>query len=100
MPTGAAHQGLIRRAFRVVSPTCEDMTELISAMQDRQLPQWTRWRMRFHFLYCRYCRRVKRQLKFLRSASALLDMSDPAALEENLDLTDKENLRRFLKRHP
>lgn len=97
MSTGAASPRLIRRVFRIVSPTCEDMTGLISAMQDRELPRWTRLRMQLHFLYCRYCRRVREQFDFVRQTCARLDSGGP---EERLAAEDKEKLRRALNRRP
>ncbi len=96
MSAGATSPGSIRRVFRIVSPTCEDMTELISAMMDRQLPLTTRLRMRLHFLYCRYCRRVRDHFVFLREATAALDENGVAGGEE-LGAADKEKLRRALR---
>jgi hypothetical protein len=54
---------LIRR-----TPTCKDMTRLLSDAMDRPLPLGTRVRMRLHFLICKWCERYKSQLVFLRQA--------------------------------
>jgi hypothetical protein len=91
----------IRRFFRIVSPTCEEMTALISAMQDRRLPLPTRLRMRVHFLYCRCCRRVRDQFAFVRRACSQIDTAGAdAELQTSLEAAEKENLRRALHRRP
>lgn len=99
MSAGATSPGSLRRAFRIVSPTCEDMSELISAMMDGELPLATRLRMRLHFLYCCYCRRVRDHFEFLRKASAMLTETDAAA-DGGLSSVDKEKLRRALRGEP
>ncbi|BCA53826.1 hypothetical protein W02_09660 [Nitrospira sp. KM1] len=51
-----------------ITPTCKDMTELLSHAMDRPLPLGIRLRMRLHFLICKWCERYKQQLLFLRQA--------------------------------
>lgn len=51
-----------------LTPTCQDMTRLLSEAMDRPHPFGTRVRMRLHFLICKWCERYKNQLIFLRQA--------------------------------
>lgn len=51
-----------------VTPTCREMTRLLSDAMDRPLPLKTRVKMRLHFLICKWCERYKNQLRFLRQA--------------------------------
>ncbi|MGD8453364.1 MAG: hypothetical protein PVJ57_16250 [Phycisphaerae bacterium] len=45
---------------------CRDMTALISASFDQQLPWSKRFAYRLHILYCTSCRRYRQQLGALR----------------------------------
>jgi hypothetical protein len=59
---------------------CREVTRLVSQGEDRRLALGERVRLRLHFLYCLGCRRVARQLRFLRPAIQALDRkigSDP-----------------------
>lgn len=51
-----------------VTPSCREMTRLLSDAMDRPLPWKTRVKMRVHFLICKWCERYKNQLRFLREA--------------------------------
>lgn len=51
-----------------LTPTCKDMTQLLSEGMDRPLPLGTRVKIRLHFLICKWCERYKNQLIFLRQA--------------------------------
>jgi hypothetical protein len=51
-----------------VTPTCREMTRLLSDAMDRPLPWRTRVMMRLHFLICKWCERYRNQLRFLRQA--------------------------------
>src|ERR1043165_3417555 len=60
---GAVTGWLIR-----ITPSCQDMTRLLSEAMDRPLPLGIRLKMRLHFLICKWCERYKNQLLFLRQA--------------------------------
>ncbi len=74
------------------------MSALISAMLDRELPLRTRLRKRLHFLYRRYCRRVRDHFATIQRAGALLNTAETLGAEVSLALAEKEKLRRALKR--
>ena len=48
---------------------CRQVTRLISQSMDTALPWYRRLAMRFHMLYCVWCRRYAAQLRVLRSAA-------------------------------
>lgn len=48
--------------------TCEEIAQLVSQSLDRQLSFPERLMVRFHLLYCKACRRYRRQVEFLRLA--------------------------------
>lgn len=89
---------VLRRAFRVVSPSCEDMTALFSAALDRKLPLRTRLRMRVHLLYCVYCRRARRHFEVLRTIAPALDEHPAADAEHSLGAASRERLRQALRK--
>lgn len=47
---------------------CHEATRVLSEAQDRPLRFTERCALRVHLLYCRGCRRFRRQLDFLRRA--------------------------------
>jgi hypothetical protein len=49
-------------------PTCHDVTRLQSRALDETLPVRMRLGLRCHLLFCAWCRRYGRQLRFLRHA--------------------------------
>ena len=51
-----------------ITPSCRDMTRLLSEGMDRPLPLGIRIKMRLHFLIFKWCERYKNQLLFLRQA--------------------------------
>ncbi len=48
--------------------TCKEVTHLISESLDRELPLSKRIGVRVHLSLCKFCRRYRRQLFFLRKA--------------------------------
>jgi len=49
-----------------LGPSCRDMTRLQSRALDDSLPLSKRVGMKIHLLFCIWCRRYGRQLRFLR----------------------------------
>lgn len=48
--------------------SCQEMSRLLSAQQDADLPAPDRARMRLHLVMCEACRNVDEQMAFLRRA--------------------------------
>ena len=55
---------------------CKDVSRLISAGQDQELPAAERARMQLHFVICETCRNVDEQMAFLRRAMRELGRRD------------------------
>jgi len=54
---------------RQLLPTCREMARLSSGRLDSPAPWPVRIGMRVHILFCRLCRRYRRQLRWLRAAA-------------------------------
>ena len=93
---GAVTGWLIR-----ITPSCQDMTRLLSEAMDRPLPPGIRIKMRLHFLICKWCERYKNQLLFLRQALRRKpdDVEvEPAASPTSLSPEAKDRLKSILRR--
>src|SRR3712207_4203057 len=82
-----------------VTPTCQEMTRLLSDELDRPLPWRTRVEMRLHFLICKWCERYKNQLRFLRQAVRRHpeQISSDAPATPSLSSEAKDRLKRTLR---
>jgi predicted anti-sigma-YlaC factor YlaD len=58
---------------------CDQITELISQAQDVRLSRTRRFVVMVHLVYCKACRRFRKQLAILRDATSRL--SDPLSVE-------------------
>lgn len=52
--------------WRILNGPCRDMTALISRSMDERLGFWERVGYKLHLVYCRACRRYRKQLLTLR----------------------------------
>lgn len=59
----------VRECIRLLNLPCEDITILLSRLQDDGLDRPERWAANLHLLYCSACRRFRKQLTFLRRAA-------------------------------
>ena len=60
--------GLLKAGFRILLPTCRQVTRLQSDALERDLSLPSRLGLRMHLLVCGWCRRYGRQIRFLRQA--------------------------------
>ncbi len=56
------------KIFDALLYPCTEVTELVSASLDRELPLQQRLRLRLHFLMCVLCRRYHKQIRFIHEA--------------------------------
>jgi len=61
-------KSLARRAGEL-SPSCKQAIRLQSIALDRALTPVERFGLRFHLLFCKWCRAYGKQIRFLRSAA-------------------------------
>ncbi len=79
---------------------CKDTTELVSENMDHNLPVFKRWRMGFHLVLCKYCRKYRAQLETLRKMTRGLDkeVSDTAP-EASLKPDSKERMKQIIEKN-
>lgn len=51
------------------TPTCPEVTRILSLGMDKKLSIVMRIKLRIHYLMCSFCERYARQLKFMREVS-------------------------------
>ncbi|MCO6439434.1 MAG: hypothetical protein J5J06_20280 [Phycisphaerae bacterium] len=56
----------MKRFFQLLFMPCEGIAGLTDGLHDRRLSRTERFAVRFHTLYCRACRRYRKQLVQLR----------------------------------
>ena len=87
----------------VLTLTCEESSRLISASFDRELTRSERAAVGLHAFVCRFCRRYRRQVKFLRDAvrnrsTELLSAAESRVVGEKLSPEARERIRSVLTR--
>ena len=55
---------------------CKEVSRLISAGLDAEMPQEERVRLRLHLVLCQACRNVERQFSFLRRATRSMELPE------------------------
>lgn len=83
-----------------ITPSCKDMTRLLSEGMDRPLPLGIRVKMQLHFLICKWCERYKNQLLFLRQALRRKPdefEGEVAASSTSLSPETKDRLKRVIR---
>lgn len=94
----------IANIWRIMSLRCDEASQLISALQEHELPRTERWALSFHLLICRACRNYRRQLALLRSLLRIIsqlsfhETAKPSAVSPRESLAMKkrilENIRK------
>jgi hypothetical protein len=80
-----------------VTPSCTEMTHLLSREMDQPLPWFTRLQMRIHFLMCCYCRRYMESLRYLRRIFRSPESGIDQLSSERLSPEAKERLKETLR---
>ena len=80
------------RDIRHLNLNCREATRLMSEAHERRLTRWERVGLRIHLGLCRYCRRYRRQLAYLRDVVKTI-VNEPAAMSESA----KTKIRRKLE---
>jgi Putative zinc-finger len=76
---------------------CRQVTRLVSKSMDDRLPWHQRLAIRFHLLYCVWCRRYAAQIQFLRKATKALAVASTEASTPKLSVEAKEQMRKRLE---
>lgn len=84
--------------LKILRLTCEDTSSLISEMMDRDLPFFSRIRVKFHLAICKFCEYYRDQLKTLRQVAVGLGREDSVAHKEtSLPAETREKIRQMIK---
>jgi hypothetical protein len=82
-----------------LSCSCKQAGRLQSAALDRKLTLSERVGLRFHLVFCKWCRRYGKHISFLGSAAKNQVPENPQALPE-LSVEARVRLKRLLKARP
>ena len=76
---------------------CRQVTRLVSKSMDTRLPWHQRLAIRFHLLYCVWCRRYAAQIQFLRKAAKGLATESADLAASKLSPEAKEQMRKRME---
>jgi hypothetical protein len=76
---------------------CREVTRLVSQSMDTRLAWHQRLAMRFHLLYCVWCRRYAAQILFLRRAAKNLPAETSDSCAPKLSPEAKDQMSQRLK---
>lgn len=81
-----------------VSPSCKEAVRLQSLALDSKLTPTKRFGLRFHLLFCKWCRNYGKQISFLRSAARKRASDDDKASSGGaLSSQARERIKRNLR---
>ncbi len=91
---------MIRKAWIkllvALTPSCEEVTRLISAGRERPLTRWEKRRLSWHYSICRWCRRYESQLDELGRSTRKLGATSISS-DSGISKEAQERLRRTLE---
>ncbi len=87
----------LTRGAAVISPSCKEATRLQSESMDRKLSVWEQVGLRLHLLLCKWCRRYRQQLGFLRTAAHQCDEHQVTKRPEGLSTEARERIKQKVK---
>ena len=88
----------MKRFFQSLTMPCEGYTELMSASMDSDLSRLDRFAVRLHTIYCKGCRRYRKQIMQLRRMMGRLDETVQPADEMKLRPEARERMLAALRR--
>lgn len=90
-------KALVRWAGEL-SPGCKEATRLQSLALDSKLTPARRFGLRFHLLFCKWCRNYGKQIRFLSSAARKRASDDDKTTSEGaLSTKARERIKRNLQ---
>ena len=70
-------QSAIHRVLGWLAFSCHDLSRLSSQSLDTTIPLLTRFRMRVHWLICKWCRRYRAQIALVRRTCLHVSLAPP-----------------------
>jgi hypothetical protein len=90
----------VKSGFRLLVPTCRQVSRLQSEVLDRPLSLPRRFGLRLHLLFCKWCRRYGSQMRFLSRAAHDHPEKLTEATPHILSPAARERLKRSLRTGP
>src|SRR5437763_10937258 len=75
------------------TPTCPEVTRILSLGMDKELSLTMRIKLRIHYFMCSFCECYAKQLKYMREVSRELPKKIDEASEAKLPTEAKERLK-------
>jgi hypothetical protein len=80
---------ILTKAIGKFVPSCDQITLLVSASMEEELPLRSKLRVAIHLFMCKWCRRFKQQLQLIRTlAHQTQTKPDSLALDSQAFLSD------------
>jgi hypothetical protein len=95
-PEDNRKKGLFPTARALLFPTCREMSRHSSRCLDEPLPFFQRFGVILHLVFCRLCRRYRRQIRWLGTAAGRPAASAPGS--PRLSEACRERLKQSLRR--
>ena len=80
------------------TPTCPEVTRMLSLGMDKQLSLMMRMKLRIHYLMCSFCERYMKQLKYIRQVSREFPDRIGEVSDASLPADTKERMKAVLRR--
>jgi hypothetical protein len=90
----------VKEFLRLLFAPCSEISLRASTAMDHDLPRSHRVAVSFHCLYCKACRRYRRQIRFMRAALWALVSDAPLARilpDVSLSPEARDRLRRSIR---
>jgi hypothetical protein len=78
------------------TPTCPEVTRILSLGMDKELPPLTRIKLQIHYLMCSFCERYAKQLKYMRTVAREFPEKIGEISDAKLPTEAKERLKKAL----
>ncbi len=79
------------------TPTCPEVTRILSLGMDKELPLTTRIKLRIHYRMCSFCERYAKQLKYMRTVAHEFPEKIGEVSDAKLPTEAKERLKQALR---
>src|SRR5438094_10229976 len=79
------------------TPTCPEVTRILSLGMDKQLSLMMRMKLRIHYLMCSFCQRYMKQLKYIRQVSREFPDKIGEVSDASLSADAKEQIKAALR---
>src|SRR5947207_5686672 len=79
------------------TPTCPEVTRILSLGMDKELPLTTRIKLRIHYLMCSFCERYAKQLNYMREVAREFPEKIGEISDAKLPTEAKERLKEALR---